>query len=229
MNTGDIEYLNTHFETASPHEILLWAWQTFQPSIAATTSFQTQSVPLLHMISQTIPHLTGFFIDTGFHFPETLVFRDRLVTEWGLRIQSLYPNLGRDAFLDRYGELYRDNPDLCCHINKVQPWHQARKGLQAWISGIRRDQTEERRTTRIIERQADGKYKIAPLVRWTRTDICDYIDRYELPRHPLRAQGYVSIGCAPCTQPVSADQHERDGRWNGVSKTECGLHRTQPG
>ncbi len=224
MQARELEDLNARFEEATVEEILLWAWTTFQPAIGATTSFQTQSVPLLHMIARTIPAMPGFFIDTGFHFPETLAFRNQLVAAWGLQIQTLSPTISHAAFLSQYGELYRFDPDRCCAINKVQPWQQARKGLRAWISGIRRDQTEQRRQTRIIERQSDGVYKIAPLARWTRTDICAYLDYHNLPRHPLRDQGYMSVGCAPCTQPVGADEDERAGRWNGFTKIECGLH-----
>jgi phosphoadenosine phosphosulfate reductase len=220
----DIEELSQHFETASPSEILGWAWETFGPDVAAISSFQTQSVPLLHLISQVTPQLPILFLDTGFHFTETLMYRDRLTQDLGLKVQVLTPEMGHDGFKRQHSDLFRRNPDLCCYINKVEPLRRAMQGLKAWISGIRRDQTPQRRHTPIIAKQANGLYKICPLATWTRRDVWQYLHDHNLPEHPLLAQGYLSIGCAPCTQPVDAGQDERAGRWNGQDKTECGLH-----
>ncbi len=224
MDELNLEALNTRLEISLPQEILSWAWDTFGPKIAVTSSFQTQSVPLLHMIAQVAPQLPVLFLDTGFHFPETLAFRDRLIREFGLNVKVLTVEIGHDEFRRQYGELYRRVPDMCCYINKVEPLQRAMRGLDAWISGIRRDQTMNRGTTPIVARQADGVYKICPLAMWTRRDTWQYLHDHNLPEHPLLAQGYLSIGCAPCTQPIGEEEGERAGRWPGHGKTECGLH-----
>ena len=218
------ESVNEQFEGAAPHEILAWAWDSFKSAIASTSSFQTQSLPLLHIISQVAPEMPIFFLDTGFHFPETLTFRDQLTERLGLNIVTLKPEAGHDGFKRRYGDLYRHDPDLCCYINKVEPLKRAQKGIKAWVAGIRRDQTPARRNIPIVSMQADGLYKICPLANWTSRDIFQYIHDHDLPDHPLLSQGYLSIGCAPCTRPVSAGEAERSGRWSGFDKTECGLH-----
>jgi phosphoadenosine phosphosulfate reductase len=221
LNVGSV---NERFEGAAPHEILAWAWDAFKPVIASTSSFQTQSLPLLYIISQIAPEMPIFFLDTGFHFPETLAFRDQLAERFGLNIVTLKPQVGHDGFKHRYGDLYRHDPDLCCYINKVEPLKRAKEGLKAWVAGIRRDQTPARRNTPIVSIQADGLYKICPLANWTSRDVFQYIHDHDLPDHPLLSQGYLSIGCAPCTRPVSAEGDERSGRWAGFNKTECGLH-----
>jgi phosphoadenosine phosphosulfate reductase len=224
VNKLDLLKLNTEFENVPPKEILLWAWDSFKPSIAVTSSFQTQSLPLLHMISEYVPEMSILFLDTGFHFPETLAFRDLLVQKYKLNIKNLKTEMGHDGFKNSHGDLYRQNPDLCCFINKVEPLKKAMRDLQAWVSGIRRDQTDARRNIDVITLQPDGLYKICPLASWTRQDIWQYIYDHNLPEHPLLAQGYLSIGCAPCTRQVFHGEDERAGRWPGTEKTECGLH-----
>jgi len=225
MQSLDIEAHNQIFENATPQEILKWAWEIFGPDIAATSSFQSQSLPLLHLIAQTVPDLPVLFLDTGFHFPETLAFRDQLVREMGLNVVNLKPQTGHDEFKRRHGELYRQNPDMCCYINKVEPLKRAKKGLQAWITGVRRDQTATRAEMSFVSIDADGLYKICPMLNWTQKDVFRYMHENNLPDHPLLAQGYLSIGCAPCTRPVFGDgADERSGRWAGQDKVECGLH-----
>ncbi|WP_456428588.1 phosphoadenylyl-sulfate reductase [Rhodocaloribacter sp.] len=223
----DMPALNLRFEGASPETILGWAWRTFGPEIAATSSFQTQSVPLLHMIARVAPEMPVFFLDTGFHFAETLAFRDRLRERFGLNVVALTPEDGHEAFRRRHGDLYRRDPDLCCFINKVEPLERAMKGMRAWISGIRRDQTLHRAATPIVSLGPEGRVKVCPLAGWTRRDVWRYLHDHELPEHPLLKKGYLSIGCAPCTQPVADGADERAGRWAGREKTECGLHLTE--
>jgi len=220
----DLGKLNQELEQATPQEILQWAWQQFNPYIGATSSFQTQSVPLLHIIATSVPTIPIYFLDTGFHFPETLNFRDRLVAEFGLTMRLLRTEIGHDGFKQRYGQLHHQNPDLCCYINKVEPLRKAKQSLHAWISGIRRDQTAEREKTAIVSLDGQGQYKICPLATWTDKDVWRYINRHNLPVHPLLQDGYMSIGCAPCTRPVTDVEDTRAGRWSGQAKTECGLH-----
>jgi phosphoadenosine phosphosulfate reductase len=221
----DLDEINTRFEGESPGEILKWAWRTFKSGkIAATSSFQSQSLPLLHLISTHTPELPVLFIDTGFHFPQTLAFRDRLARELGLNIRILKPGESPNRFKWQHGELYHSNPDLCCYLNKVKPLQEAKKGLDAWVTGIRRDQTQMRADTPVVSIDEDGVYKICPMATWKREEIWSYIQERDLSTHPLLTQGYLSIGCAPCTRPVFSGEDERDGRWLGQLKTECGLH-----
>lgn len=225
MDSHELDALNERFASATPDAIIAWAADRFLPRLAATSSFQTQSVALLHMISRVRPDLPVIFLDTGYHFPETLAFRDQLVEWFGLTVRVVRSSVSRAEFLARYGDaLYRRDPDLCCYINKVEPMRRALEVLDAWISGIRRDQTPNRATTRAIERLPDGRLKINPLVTWTHKDLWSYIHRHNLPAHPLFQQGYLSVGCAPCTAPVAPGEDERSGRWAGTGKTECGLH-----
>jgi len=220
----EIEPINERLATQPPEEILRWASGTFEPQIVASSSFQTQSIPLLHMIARACPGLPVLFLDTGFHFPETLAFRDQVVSSLGLNLRVLTCGIARDAFMRCYGTLYRSDPDLCCYLNKVEPLERALAGQKAWIAGIRRDQTAERRQTPILERRADGLYKISPLAGWSAADIDGYIRTHDLPMHPLTHQGYPSIGCKPCTRAVAAADDPRSGRWSESAKTECGIH-----
>lgn len=228
MNSEPAESLHdaqtAELEGRHPEAILQWAWDRFAPSIAATSSFQTQSLPLLHMIGRSTPRMPILFLDTGFHFPETLAYRDRVVKLLGLNLQVLEPKMGHDGFLQEYGELYRRNPDLCCHINKVEPLERAKAGLDAWVAGIRRDQTPAREGTPVLSRQEDGLVKICPMVTWTQEAVEGYIETHGLPQHPLHDEGFGSIGCAPCTRRVMEGEDFRAGRWAGSQKSECGIH-----
>lgn len=226
---NDLDSLNHSLEDASPKEIINWAWDSFGPEIAASSSFQTQSVPLLHILSQAAPEMTVLFIDTGFHFEETLAFRDRLAIEFNLRIKVIQPQIVGKKFLETYGPLYEQSPDACCFMNKVAPIQRELNGYQAWISGIRRDQTSYRLESPVIGKHPFlEQYKINPLVNWTWKDVEGYIVEHNLPRHPLWEQGYRSIGCAPCTAPVGEAEHPRVGRWPGSAKDECGIHIYNP-
>jgi phosphoadenosine phosphosulfate reductase len=209
----------------SPEDILRWAWEAFGPKVAVSSSFQTQSVPLLHIVSRVCPEMPVIFIDTGFHFPETLAFRDALQARYHLNLVRVRPTITKSQLLARYGEgLYRRDPDLCCYLNKVEPMQRAISDLAAWIAGVRHDQTSHRKTLKVIQPLSSGLLKIHPLLSWTRDDLWAYIRKYDLPAHPLYEKGYLSIGCAPCTMPVFLGQDPRAGRWAGMDKKECGLH-----
>jgi phosphoadenosine phosphosulfate reductase len=220
----DLDTWASKLEGAPTRDVLDWTWRTFGDRAAATSSFQTQSVPLLHLIATHVPELPVLFLDTGFHFPETLEFRDHLADEFGLDVRSLEPRLGHDGFRKKHGKLYRRNPNLCCYLNKVEPLEDAMDGYDAWVSGIRRDQTEQRADTPVLQREDDGTVKVCPMVQWTSRDIWDYINEHDLPVHPLLEEGYFSIGCAPCTQKPDEEDGTRSGRWADHEKTECGLH-----
>jgi len=225
VTPDELYELNTRFEGADPAELIAWAADRFMPKLAATSSFQTQSVALLHLISQVRPEIPVIFLDTGYHFPETISHRDQLVEQFGLNLHIVRAAMNRADFVKQYGDaLYRHDPDLCCYLNKVEPMERALKGLDAWITGIRRDQTANRANAQPVEQLPDGRIKVNALLAWTRQDLWTYISRHNLPSHPLFSQGYLSVGCAPCTAPVMEGQDERAGRWAGTGKTECGLH-----
>jgi phosphoadenosine phosphosulfate reductase len=220
----DVEGSNERLAGSPPEEVLRWATATFGDEVVASSSFQTQSVPLLHMISRCCPGLPVLFLDTGFHFPETIAFRDQLVKALGLNLRVLHCRIERDAFMRCYGTLYRSDPDLCCYLNKVEPLARALAGQKAWIAGIRRDQTAARRATRVLELGADRVYKISPLAAWTAGQVDAYVRAHGLPVHPLTPQGYASIGCKPCTRAIAPGADSRAGRWADSTKTECGIH-----
>lgn len=221
----EIDALNARFESESAERILRWAWDTFAPDMAASSSFQSQSVPLLHIISRVCPELPILFVDTGYHFPQTLAFRDELRERYNLNIVAIQPTVTKSETLQQYGEaLYRHDPDLCCYINKVSPMQWGISWAQAWVSGVRRDQTAKRKSMRIFELQSDGLLRVHPMLNWTSDDIEVYRKAHNLPLHPLHSLGYVSIGCAPCTRPAFFGEDARSGRWADSDKTECGLH-----
>jgi len=220
----DINKLNNNFETLSSPEILTWISENFtEGSIIASSSFQTQSVALLHMISQYAPKVPIIFLDTGFHFPETLAYRDQLIELLGINVINVEPKARSNNLLRAGQELHRTNPDLCCQINKVKPLADALKGYQVLISGIRRDQTANRADAKFLSKK-DGLYKISPMLNWTHKMVWQYLYDHNLPEHPLLKEGYLSVGCAPCTRAVKAGEDPRAGRWAESEKTECGLH-----
>jgi phosphoadenosine phosphosulfate reductase len=225
FSAEEIEVLSQEFEAKTPQEIIRWAVDTFWPEIALSSSFQTQSVPLLHMASLIRRDILIFFLDTGYHFWETLIFREQLASEWHLNVLDLYRDTRWDVFAKQHTRtLPVEDPNLCCFFNKVQPMQKALKDMKAWISGIRRDQTSVRAHAKILELQDDGLLKINPLLNWTQADVKKYSEENHLPSHPLFTKGYRSIGCAPCTIAIGLNEDERAGRWSGRGKIECGLH-----
>lgn len=218
----NIDQLNQELASGTPEQILGWGWNEFGEKMLFSSSFQTQSVALLHMISLVCPKVEVLFLDTGYHFPETLVYRDQLQEMFHLNIRNVYPAADVLANQKDHTPLYLQDPDRCCYIRKVEPMARSLAGAHAWVSGVRRDQTGHRQNMRVVEMDRD-LYKIHPLINWTRRDLWSYINKFDLPVHPLFSQGYYSIGCAPCTRP-SFGEDERSGRWSGTEKKECGLH-----
>jgi len=225
LSVHKIEKFSKEFETKTPQEIIEWAVDRFSPYMAMSSSFQTQSMPLLHMVVHIAPETPIFFINTGYHFWETLMFREKLADEWKLNIIDLYRDSRWDLFArQNIRSLPLKDPNLCCYLHKVEPMQNALKGYKAWISGIRRDQTSVRAQANFLEIQKDGLLKINPLLNWKREDVNRYIEEHNLPHHPLYEKGYRSVGCAPCTIAVGENDNERAGRWAGRGKLECGLH-----
>ncbi len=192
--------------------------------IVTSSSFQTQSMPLLHLIAELAPTVPVHFLDTGFHFPETLEFRDQVTERLGLNTVILESPIPKIAQRTSSGMLlWTENTTRCCQINKTLPMEPVLAAADVWITGVRRDQSAVRKS---FEFESPGPHSVTrmhPMLEWTRADVWGYIAEYDLPRHPLELLGYESIGCAPCTQAPSLDG-ERAGRWFGQSKVECGLH-----
>ncbi len=213
---------------APAERIIRWAVDAFAPRLAVSSSFGAESACLLHLASRAWPEIPVLFVNTGFLFPETLRFRDELVERLKLNVQESKPLVPTEQFLAERGELYKTDPDACCAVNKVEPMDRAIAGYDAWLSGIRRDQSPTRASTPIVARLDSGLYKVSPIAAWSTRQVHEYLKRHELPYHPLFEQGYLSIGCTHCTRRVAPGQDPRSGRWSGFEKTECGLH-TQVG
>ena len=196
----------------------------FPGRIALVSSFGADSAVLLHMVAEIDKTTPVLFIDTRVLFAETLAYRDELVTHLGLsNVITIGPKPALLAAEDPENFLWASNPDRCCEIRKVLPLAEALEGFDAWISGRKRFQGHTRGTLALLESEG-GRIKINPLAHWAPLKIRDYLDAFDLPRHPLVAKNYFSIGCIPCTSPVKPGEDPRAGRWRGSSKVECGLH-----
>ena len=203
--------------------------QHFKGRIALVSSFGSESAVLLHMASEIDRSLPIIFLDTGKLFWETIAYRSKLVDRLGLTdISIMKPDAAQLAVSDPDGALHRINPDMCCHTRKTEPLARALRGFDAWISGRKRFHGGLRADIPTLE-VIDGHLKVEPLARFTAADIENYIDHYELPRHPLVEHGYRSIGCMPCTVKGGTSDNPRAGRWAGLAKSECGIHWTANG
>lgn len=199
-------------------------YQSEGKKMFATSSFQTHSLPMLHILSRIDKTIPIYFINTGFHFPETVSFRDEISEKFGLNLVDLHSLIPKNQQRDRSGNLYfTSDPDYCCHLNKVQPLEPVLARLDVWINGIRADQNANRKNMQMEQKISQGAMRFHPMLNWTNKMIFEYISKYELPKHPLEKKGYLSIGCEPCTKKFDLE-NSRDGRWFGLNKTECGLH-----
>jgi phosphoadenosine phosphosulfate reductase len=213
---------NTDLERMNPAEIIDWAvHQAFAGRrIAATSSFQDQSRGFLFLLSRIAPSVPVYFLDTGYHFPETLSYVRLIQRTLGLDVQVVKPDPGIPN-----NQMYKTDPDMCCYLRKVEPLQMAFIGIDVWLSGIRRDQTAMRQTASICDVHESLKaVKVLPMANVSKETQRNLNDRTGLPPHPLTAQGYSSIGCYPCTRIPTDPGDDRSGRWQGQEKTECGLH-----
>jgi len=190
----------------------------------ASSSFQTHSLPMLHLLGQIAPEMPVYFIQTGFHFPNTLRFRDEVAKAFGINVLNIESHVPKVQQRDPKGNFYfTSDPDYCCFLNKTQPMQPLLERFDIWVNGVRADQNANRKNLKSFENTPQGGMRFHPMLDWSKQEIWQYISIMDLPRHPLDAQGYVSIGCEPCTmKPAMGD--EREGRWVGQNKTECGLH-----
>lgn len=201
----------------------------FPDRLAVVSSFGTESAVLLSMAAEINPSVPVLFLDTGRHFAETIAYREALTRRLGLTdVRILHPDPDILQAKDANLTLAAEHPDACCAMRKVAPLEQGLAGFSAWVSGRKRYQSSVRASLFPVE-WVDGRVKLNPLAGWSPADVAAEHIRRGLPSHPLTAQGFRSIGCAPCTRPVAQDEEGRAGRWAGLAKSECGIHRTADG
>ncbi|MDX2187282.1 MAG: phosphoadenylyl-sulfate reductase [Opitutaceae bacterium] len=228
---AELKRASDAFESQQPQDVLKDAIKRFAPKIVVACSFGAEDVVLVDLVHRIDPSIPLFYLDTDFLFPETYATRDRIIQQYALKpaqviqVQSL---LTPDQQAAQHGPaLWSTEPDRCCQLRKVEPLTRILKGYDAWITGIRRDQSPTRANAGLIE--WDSKFqlvKVNPLARWTWADVWTYIKVYEVPYNPLHDQNYPSIGCTHCTAPVAPGEDPRAGRWKTFTKTECGLHKS---
>ncbi|MFL6076671.1 MAG: phosphoadenylyl-sulfate reductase [Mycobacteriales bacterium] len=211
-------------EGADPRAVIAWAADTFGDRFCITSSMG--DAVLAHLASSVRPGIDVVFLDTGYHFPQTLQTRDRVAAELPVRVVNVEPAQTVGEQNQQYGpQLYSRDPDLCCALRKVRPLNEALAGYDAWASGIRRDESPTRAGTPVVAWDAKrGKVKISPLACWTQADVDAYATEHDVIVNPLVELGFPSIGCAPCTRRVESGEDARAGRWAGREKTECGIH-----
>lgn len=190
----------------------------------ASSSFQTHSIPMLHVLRRIAPEVPVYFLDTGFHFAETLAYRDRIATWLGIRVHNVRSPITKIQQRDAQGQFwFATDPDYCCYLNKTLPLEPVLAEFDVWISGVRRDQSDTRQA---FAHEAPGPFdtiRFHPMLDWDKQMIWQYVLDFDIPRHPLEERGYDSVGCEPCTR-LALPGDDRSGRWFGLRKTECGLH-----
>ena len=193
--------------------------------VALVSSFGAESVVLLHLVSVIAPETPVLFIDTRMLFQETLDYQRELAEKLHLcDVRTIRANPARVNFEDPDGTLHQFNTDACCAVRKVEPLERALSKFDGWITGRKRFQNQDREALQFFENEGDHRIKVNPLAHWGREDLEEYMVENRLPRHPLVAKGYPSIGCTPCTSPVKPGEDPRAGRWRNSAKTECGIH-----
>jgi phosphoadenosine phosphosulfate reductase len=211
-------------ENATALEIIQWAAATFGDRICLTSSMSDAA--LIHLVSKVKPGIDVLFVDTGYHFAETIGTRDAVEAVYPVNVINVTPSrtvAEQEAALGP--RLYGRNPDLCCHLRKVEPLGRALEGYMAWFSGIRRDETSSRKNMKVVSwDRKRGMVKVNPILNWTEDDVQNYMSDNGVLVNPLHYDGYPSIGCEPCTSRVAPGADPRSGRWAGMGKTECGIH-----
>ncbi len=231
ISKEEVRDLAESFEDRTLDEVLQWTWDRFGARAAIGTSFQGAGIVMMHHASlQGLP-FPVFTLDTHFLFPETLELKRRLEDFLHIEIESVYPEQTPEEQAEEYGDkLWEKSPDLCCSLRKVLPLQKKLEQLSVWMTGVRRQQSEHREQTRILELYKFDVLrdhyilKLNPMANWSRDAIWNYIRENKIPYNPLQDQGYRSIGCTHCTRATNGGENERAGRWTGFDKSECGIH-----
>jgi len=223
----DLDLTNRQLEGNEPTQIIQWAADRFAGQLVMTSSFGVQAAVMLHMVTRVVPDIPVILIDTGYLFPETYVFVESLTQRLNLNLKVVQPSLSAARYEALHGQQWDKGPEALIQydkLRKVEPLTRILRELdaKAWIAGLRGEQTDHRSQLRTVERQ-NGLCKIHPILRWTAKDVHQYLKLHALPYHPLHDKGYKSIGDTHSTVPITADMHERSGRFHGL-KQECGLH-----
>ena len=209
------EALETVLSGADPHKVCL------------TCSFQAEDMIVLHLLRQQIPNVPVLFLDTGYHFAQTYEYRDRIAREWELRLVNVLPQQTVSQQESQFGVLYQSNPTQCCQLRKVEPLMQSLEPYEIWFTGLRREQSPSRKNLKIAEqhRLPSGKtlLKVSLLAEWSWKQVWNYVGAHQLSYLPQYPEGYLSIGCQPCTAIPDDPNNPRSGRWGG-KKLECGIH-----
>jgi phosphoadenosine phosphosulfate reductase len=235
LTSAEIQSLNRRFDGEPAEQILAWAWERFGSRASIGTSFQGAGLVTIHLaLTHRLP-FPVFTLDTGLLFAETLELKRRLEEFFGLKIESLQPDLTVAEQADIHGpDLWQRDPDLCCTVRKVLPLRDKLADLDCWITGLRREQSDTRADIRIVEvyvaDDSSGReiVKLNPMANWSRDRVWKHIQDHRIPYNPLLDRGFRSIGCWPCTRMTGNGEGERAGRWTGFNKVECGIHTFMP-
>ena len=226
MSPADIAAASVELESAPPEAALHWAVRRFPGRVGFATAFGPEGCVLLEAIAREKLAVDVFTLDTGLLFPETVELWREMERRYGVRVRGVQPGLSvAEQEVQQGPALWQHAPDRCCDLRKVQPLRTEMLQFDAWITAIRRDQTPERAGAGVVERDPRfGLVKVNPLAAWTSAQVWARVRERGIPTNPLHERGYPSIGCAPCTSPVSPGEAPRAGRWRTLAKTECGLH-----
>lgn len=223
----ELQVMAYQLESKSPQDVLVWAMEEYGSSLVLASSFGAEDVVLIDMLHKLAPTVPVFYLDTNKHFKETYETRDRLQERYGASFLQVLPQLTLEEQAAKHGDrLWEKDPNLCCQIRKVEPLQRILAEYEAWITGIRREQSPTRANAKKVE--WDEKFnlvKFNPLADWTHNQVWEYIHQHDVPYNPLHDQHYPSIGCEVCTRQVMPGEDPRAGRWSGFAKTECGLHK----
>ncbi|MFN0276820.1 MAG: phosphoadenylyl-sulfate reductase [Chitinophagales bacterium] len=195
-------------------------------SLFTSSSFQTHSTVLLHIIAQFDKTIPVYFLNTGYHFPETISYKEQITKLFGIQTIDVFSSTPKSMQKDAQDRLlFTSDPEYCCYLNKLQPMEPLLDSFDVWINGVRADQNENRKTFHTEEKTTRKAIRYHPILNWTNKRIYEYIRFCNIPKHPLDDRGYMSIGCEPCTRKLNFDMlDERSARWFGMNKTECGLN-----
>lgn len=228
MSGADLARWAAELEERTPEEILAIAAARYAPRLTFATGFGREGCVLVDLVARHRLPVDLFTLDTGVLFPETYALWSRLERHYGVVIRAVRPAF-TPAEAEAAHRLWETDPDRCCELRKVAPLRAELARFDAWITAIRRDQTPERASARVVEWDARfGLAKVNPLLRWSAAEVEAYVAHHGVPVNPLHAKGYPSIGCEPCTTPVAPGEDPRAGRWRGTAKKECGLHPRYP-